>query len=250
MEHLSEQAKEVLERYRGARAPTSGDEATAFERLRGGVREEDASALIAEQGRRRRRRKRRLLWRAIRPAVVASVLGAAVYGAIRYSDHMGETALLNDVKVLMEQGDHGLALSKLVEHSRRFNTRRAAERRMGLVVDCLCALDKPQRAKEELERYLELNPESIHGDRIADVCPGIEMPDAPEPTEEFPKPRLRDESLTVVLPPQVEHVPAEPEASQPERESTATTEARRFDRGEVVQPGKAERGFHWSTIDP
>lgn len=263
MEHLSREAEDVLDTYRGAREPGEGDEARAWQRLSRSMREEEAAELERVARRRGRRRRRRLLWRAMRPAVLATTVVGIVYLTARSVYQMDEAALMNDVEALMGEGEHELAYAKLVEHSRRLNTRPAAERRMGLVVDCLCALNRPLRAREQLERYVEINPESMHADRIDDVCPGMEVPERPDPTEEFPTQRLQDKSLTVIVPPSTE---AEIQGETGGEPDAATTEVRTVEGDEVVKPGKfrpwwvedekdmepdnLRRRFHWSSVDP
>lgn len=106
-------------------------------------------------------------WRPIAiVAIVVMALGPVVRGDV------GGTAHLELARSLIAQGEHRRAYNVLVDHSRLYKSKSAAEERMELALEALCGLKMEERAEEDLRRYVELYPESVHASRLSDPCPG------------------------------------------------------------------------------
>ena len=185
MTELSPDAQRVLASYQAARAPTAEREADAYARLQRELTRNRTVSGPVVTARFRRVRQARLLFRSLRRAALT---GVAVFGVVWFLDRgvpqMRSDEMLEDAREHLDAGRHEDAYNVLLQHSRRFPTRDMAEARMGLVVDALCGLGMPQKARMDLERYLVLVPESVHGDRILHPCAGILGPAAYEPPQD------------------------------------------------------------------
>lgn len=166
MEPLGREASEAIDAFRRARDPDAGAE----HRIWGSIRTELQANEQLKQRRRHRKRRVRRVMRVLRPISVAVLLAVSV-GLLLHQRHVRrERAMLDRARMQLAVGEHMAGYRTLVEHSREFQSREAAERRMGLVVDALCKMDMPLRANEELERYLELNPSTAYADWVGRPC--------------------------------------------------------------------------------
>jgi hypothetical protein len=186
MNDLSQDAQRVLASYQATHASS-------------GVREEDARArlqraMMAERhpsgpmvnARFRRVRRAKLMFRMMRRAVLTGVFAFGVVWFLGPGmTEMSSAGLLEEARVHLDAKEYGEAYAVLAEHARTHPTKSNAERRLGMVLDALCGMDRKVRARILLEQYLELVPASEHADRDDDMCRGIEpvkaKPVAPSP---------------------------------------------------------------------
>lgn len=180
-EPLSEQAERTLDRLVAEMRPTAAEEAQARRRL-------EASLAYATHGEPWRDRMAYTLrgafawmrrgWVAL---VILVLLGAAALQLVRGEVHIGRT-YLEMAEDALGRGEPRAAHRLLVEHARNYDSAAAAEARIGLVREALCALGKPEEARRELERHLAVHPRSQHGPRLEDPCtrPGHALRDPDE----------------------------------------------------------------------
>jgi tetratricopeptide (TPR) repeat protein len=227
-EELSRQAQEALREFGEALEPPTGAQQKTWSRLEEQIRHENAATLAAARRRQRRRGAARRLWLVLRPAVITTALVSALYIGWEIAKRSEGEALLNDARVLLDLGEHAQAYAVLVQHSRSRNTKSAAEKRMGLVLDALCGLGKRDRAQLALERYLIKNPDSIHAGRLDYLC-GV------GPAKPPPEPPIPDGPT------------CNPDEPVCEPEDTYLLEP---EQGDVVKPGKPAEQPWFSTATP
>lgn len=197
MDPLGKEATEAIEAFRRAREP----EGDAADRIWASVRTRVQVAQAQTQRRRQRRRRVRRIMSVLRPIVAAAVIAALVGTVVHRRRAEAERELLARAERQIAVGEHMAGFRTLVEHAREYNTADAAERRMGLVLDVLCVMDQGVRARQELERYLELNPESVHAPRLARPCPDATEESAASPsTEPTPMVQVRRGDGNVLTP--------------------------------------------------
>ena len=185
MEHLSPDAKKVMTAFGAATAPTDREHQEAWTRLQANLRE---GPVVTRQD--IRRHGMRSMWRGLRRGLmVGAFLVIVLLAFLRVIPAMQSDAQLDDVRAQLQDGRPDLAYGLLADHARAFPTRGAAEARMGLVLDSLCAMGRIATATEQLDEYLDQVPSSVHATRTADVCPG-QRPPAPPATQavELPVP--------------------------------------------------------------
>jgi hypothetical protein len=170
-EQLSEPARETLDLLAAGMTPSPAQEADAWGRLQTTLRaearrEEWTFSRRAKRGFRYVRGYVRRMWI---PLALVTIIALSV-GQI-LGGHLGGDTHIGLAESALERGEYRRAYNLLAEHSRIYSTKSAAEARMGLVVDALCGLKMYDKAEEDLQRYLELNPQSRHAPRIDDLCP-------------------------------------------------------------------------------
>lgn len=170
MDELSEPARAALGRLAQGLGPERAQGAVAWARLEAEIerQHEGAHRTFGRRGRRGLRFAIAWVRRSWRPiaiiAIVALALGPVVRGDV------GGTAHLEIARSLIAQGEHRRAYNVLVDHARLYKSKSVAEERMELALEALCGLGMVDRAEDDLRRYLELDPESIHADRRGVVC--------------------------------------------------------------------------------
>lgn len=175
MKELSEQARGELGRFAEGISPEPVQGAVTWARIEAAI-ESEREAAAARSVRRRGRRAYRFavgyLRRGWKPIVIAAIVGMALGPLVR--GEIGGPGHLQLARDLIEQGEYRSAYNVLVDHSRLYKAKSGADERMGLALEALCGLKMYERAEDDLRRYLELNPESIHADRMDNLCPGGE----------------------------------------------------------------------------
>ena len=170
MDELSERGRAALGHLAQGLSPERAQGAVAWARIEAEIERqaEDARRSVWRRGRRGMRFVigwARRSWRPIAiVAIVAMALGPVVRGDV------GGPAHLEIARSLIAQGEHRRAYNVLVDHARLYKSKSAAEERMDLALQALCGLNMVERAEDDLRRYLELNPESVHADRAGHVC--------------------------------------------------------------------------------
>ncbi len=196
MSDLSQGAEHVLASYRANHGPGGERQADAEARLRRALVTDRSSSGPIVNARFRRVRQAKLMFRAVRRATVTGVL---VFGVIWFldkgMDELSSESMLEDAQEHLERGRYRDAYKVLALHAKRHPTRANAELRMGMVVDALCGMKMPIRARAELGRYLDRIPESEHKGRIFDPCRGIQpvvdRAAGSDPSSEFSDPGRR-----------------------------------------------------------
>lgn len=177
MNDLSQDAERVLASYQAARAPGGQREADARARLQRALATDRNPSGPVVTARFRRMREARIWFRTLRRAVFT---GVAVFGFIWFLDHgmkdMSSSSMLEEAQERIDAKQYEDAFAMLAHHARQHPTRSKAEDRMGLVVDALCGMGMPNRARAELEKFLARVPESEHVSRRDDLCRGHKPP--------------------------------------------------------------------------
>jgi hypothetical protein len=170
MDELSERGRAVLGRLTHGLEPERGQAAVAWARIEAEIerRSESAASRFARRGRRGMRFAITWVCRSWTPIAIVGIVAMALGPVVR--GDVGGTAHLEIARSLIEQGEHLRAYNVLVDHARMYKSKSGAEERMELALAALCGLEMHERAEDDLRRYLELNPASIHADRRGNVC--------------------------------------------------------------------------------
>jgi hypothetical protein len=170
-EPLSEPAQRTLDILAEGMHPPAGQQAAAWSRLQGKIQASasDEGWTFSRRAKRNFRYVRgylRRMWIPLAVVTIVALLAGQILGG-----GLGGGAHIELARSALDQGQYRQAYGLLVDHSRSYRTKSAAEARMGLVVDALCGLKMYDKAEDDLRRYLELNPESMHAPRLDDLCP-------------------------------------------------------------------------------
>lgn len=170
MDELSERGRAALGRLAQGLAPERAHAAVAWARIEAEI-ERQAEGAARSYGRRGRRGIRfaiHWLRRSWRPIAIVGIVVMALAPLVK--GEMGGNTHLEMARSLIQQGEHRRAYNVLVAHARLYKSKSAAEERMELALTALCGLQMVDRAEDDLHRYLELNPESVHASRRGNVC--------------------------------------------------------------------------------
>ncbi len=100
----------------------------------------------------------------------AVLITAVLLGRHRLGTSPQHEANIRIAREHLVADDHAFAYRTLIEDSRMYRTKRAAEDRIPLMLRALCGMGRRQDAENLLESYLERNPGSEHKARAGDVC--------------------------------------------------------------------------------